>query len=121
MKLFNKFKLSKAIQERKKDRLYMRIEKINRGCYYLRDTNGKTYTLNIDFFDMEPMPSTGDGFYLSENMVENMNENLYYFTFSTQIGKEYAREPHDFLLDPQEFLIFEYANGKTFLLKRRYG
>jgi hypothetical protein len=121
MTLFNKFKLSRSIQKRKVERPYVRIEEINEYCYYLRDMQNKTCTLHIDFVGMNPMPSVGDGFYLSENMVEGMRENLYSFTFSTQIGKAYARQPHDFLKNPKEFMIFEYLDGKTILLEQWYG
>ena len=121
MSLFNKFKLSKAIQKRKAECSYMRIEKINGDCYYLRDPKSKTCTLHIEFVGMNPMPNRGDGFYLSENMIEGMGDNLYSFTFSTHIGAPCARPPHNFLINPKEFMIFEYSDGETILLEQWYG
>lgn len=113
--------LARKIQERKAECPYVFIENIKEGCYYLRDLNNKTYTLYIDFVDMDVMPGVGDGFYLSENIIEGMREKLYSYTFSTRIGEECARPPHVFLVNPEEFLIFEYQEGKTILLEQWYG
>ena len=121
MELFHKYELSEKIKKRKKECPYMRIDKIDGDCYYLADRNNTTYVLHIDFDGLNPTPSVGDGFYMSENMVEGIKENLYTFTFSTHIGEVYARQPHDFLKNPKEFLIYEYKDGKTILLEQWYG
>ena len=111
----------KALSDRKAKCDYVRIEEINSGCYCVKDKQERIYELIIDFVDMNPMPEEGDGFYLTENIIKGMKENLYSYTFSTRIGEVYARDPHDFLTNPEEFLIFEYKNGKTVLLEQWYG
>lgn len=121
MNLLHKYYLSKKIRERKKECAYMLIEKISGVCYHLRDQGNTEFILNIEFDGLRPMPKVGDGFYLSENIIESIKENLFSFTFSRNIGEVYARPPHDFLKAPEEFLIFEYKNGRTVLLEQWYG
>ena len=121
MELFQNYELSEKIKKRKIECPYVRIDRIDGNCYYLTDRNNTTYILNIDFDGLDPMPSVGDGFYMSENMVDGIKENLYNFTFSTHIGEVCARQPHDFLKNPKEFLIYEYRNEKTILLEQWYG
>ena len=100
---------------------YFCIINIAGCCYLLQNQNRKFYEINIEFDTMSPIPQAGDRLYLSENMLSDMNDNLRSFTFSTKTGKKYARKPHNFLKNPEEFLIFEYQNGKTVLLERWYG
>lgn len=119
MKLFCKPNTS-AIEKEKSARPFYCIERIDGSQYYLADCNNKI-TLSINFVDLKPMPEAGDGLYLSENIVDGIKENIYFYTFSTQIGKAYARQPHDFLKNPKEFLILEYSNKKTVLLEQWYG
>ena len=120
MNIFYKKQLSDKIKQRKAELVRVTIQQIDKYLYCLSDQSNNRYTLNIDFVGMDPMPSTGDAFYLSENMTESFCENLYTFTFSTKIGEVYARPPHDFLKKPEEFMIFEYKNGKTILLEQWY-
>ena len=113
--------LKRAIKKRKAVCTYARIEAIDGTTYYLCDEYGKTFQLHFNFIDMKQMPGPGDGFYMSENIINGMKENCYSYTFSTRIGECYAREPHDFKKNPEEFLICEYKNGKTILLEQWYG
>ena len=121
MNLFNRSILLQAIRERKEERPYVRIEKIDGDYYYLRDSENKCFGLHIAFANMIRRPRVGDGFYLSEIVIEYMRQNCHSFTFSKKIGERYARPPHDFLKNPEEFLIVEYQNGKTILLEQWYG
>jgi len=77
--------------------------------------------LNLDFYALDKWPECGDGLYFSENLFGGLKDGLRTFQFSTEIGWPSARKPHDFLLDPKEFLILEYADGTTILLEEQYG
>ena len=121
MWLFQRRKLAKEIKKRKFECPYMSIWRIDGNCYYLVNRDNERYSLYINFERMKPMPMIGDGFYLSENMVNGIKENLRCFTSSTSVGAIYARPPHNFLKNPKEFLIFEYKNGRTILLEQWYG
>ena len=99
----------------------MRIEKISGNSYYLRGQKNTEIVLNIEFDRLQPEPKVGDGLYLSENIIAGIKENLFSFIFSTHIGEVYARQPHDFLKAPEEFLIFEYRDGRTVLMEQWYG
>lgn len=121
MGLFHHASLSKAILERKKERPYVLVEKTDGDCYYLRDSKNNTFYLHIIFYGMVRKPHTGDGFYLSENIIAGMSQNLHSYTFSKKIGERFARPTHDFLKESKEFLIVEYKNGKTILLEQCYG
>ena len=121
MRMYRKV-LTHEIKMRMRERPCFWIKRIS--AYHMYDLvgiNGEKISLSIDFVDLDPMPMVGDRLYLSENIIDGMKENGYVYTFSTRIGEVYARQPHNFLVNPKEFLILEYGNKKIVLLEQWYG
>ncbi|MBQ8146885.1 MAG: hypothetical protein IJ039_08895 [Clostridia bacterium] len=119
--IFFRKRLNSEIDKATLSRPFFRIIKIDNYGYHLTGEDNKTITLHISFVDLKPKPSVGDGLYLSENIIDGIKINYPCYTFSTHIGKKYARPPHDFYKNPRGFLIFEYANKKRVLLEQWYG
>ena len=71
--------------------------------------------------ELDKHPDIHDHLYFSENLFHGLSEGLFAYQFSAEIGWPCARQPHDFLLDPKEFLILEYSDGTTLLLEEVYG
>lgn len=116
-------KLEQAIELEKKRRPRLSVQDKSDYLYKLKNhANGKTLRLCLFFYDLEREPEFGDILYFSDSVFEGIQENLYVYQFSTIIGKECARPPHDFLIDPKEFLILKYMDdNKTILLEQQYG
>ena len=77
--------------------------------------------LTLEFEHLERYPEKGDAIMLSKNVMEGMKEQLYMYTFSTEIGAVYARPPHDPAVHPEEFIRIEYRDGGSVLLEQWYG
>ena len=88
---------------------------------YTAEHHGRILRLTLDFYRLDKLPDCHDNLYFSENLIGGMREGLYSFQYSAEIGWPCVREPHDFLLDPKEFLILEYADGNTIILEEVYG
>ena len=114
--------LDRAIIEAKRNRLCFEIIENDGGDYRLRrQPMGGYVHLHLSFDALERQPKPGDKLYFSQNLQEGLAEGLHMYQFSAQIGNTCAREPHDFLQNPREFLILEYADGEDVLLEQQYG
>lgn len=114
--------LKSAIENEKEYRLGFVVCNKDNNTYELQNTAyGKKLRLVLHFYHLDKLPDCQDVLYFSENIFEGMRENLYVYQFSAKIGEVYARKPHNFLIDPEEFLILQYADGKTILLEEQYG
>ena len=112
-----------AIEQAKELRVKFTVAKRNGHTYqlYRADQEDRTLRLNLYFYKLDRLPDCEDHLYFSENLFNGMREGLYSYQFSTEFGWPSARKPHDFLLDPKEFLILEYSDGATILLEEEYG
>lgn len=114
--------LNRAVMEAKRNRLCFEIMEIDEGSYKLRRLPMGGYVqLHLTFDGLDRQPGQHDTLYFSENLREGLAEGLHMYQFSAEIGHVCAREPHDFLQEPREFLILEYADGETVLLEQQYG
>lgn len=115
--------LEAAIRREKRDRTECRVRD-RRGCHYTLDcptAPGRELKLDLEFYHLDKKPEPGDRLYFSGNLASGLKECLHSYYFSAEIGSPCAREPHDFLLDPREFLILEYRDMTTILLEQHYG
>ena len=114
--------LNQAILEAKRDRLCVEILDAEEGRYKLRRLPmGGSIQLYLTFEGLERQPGQHDKLYFSENLRQGLAEGLHMYQFSAEIGHACAREPHDFLQEPREFLILEYSDGENVLLEQQYG
>lgn len=114
--------LERAILEAKRDRLCFEIIENDEGSCKLRRLHMGGYVqLHLTFDALERQPQPQDKLYFSQNLHQGLAEGLHMYQFSAQIGNPCAREPHDFLQNPREFLILEYADGEEILLEQQYG
>lgn len=115
--------LHDAIEQEKKRRPAFRVTMRSGHAYMLESSAVRAgmILLYLEFYELNEEPERGDVLYFSENLAEGLQDNLHMYSFSTEIGSPCAREPHDFLIDPREFLILEYAHGETILLEQQYG
>ena len=114
--------LERAILEAKRDRLCFEIIENDEGsCKLRRLPMGGYVQLHLTFDALERQPQPQDKLYFSQNLHQGLAEGLHMYQFSAQIGNSCAREPHDFLQNPREFLILEYADGEKILLEQQYG
>ena len=113
--------LDHMIDKCRRERKRVVVREVEGDTYVLLGQNGNTYRLTLEFFELECLPQPGDMMYLSKNMVSAMNEQQFSYAFSARYGMVTAREPHDFLIAPDEFLIVEYTDGTMKLLEQQYG
>lgn len=113
--------LETAIEKAKTLRVKYTAMQPDGSAYHLYAAHGKMLRVNLDFYALDKHPDCGDHLYFSENLFNGLSEGLLSFQFSAEIGWSCARQPHDFLLDPKEFLIIEYSDGTTLLLEEVYG
>ena len=103
--------LEAAIEKAKTLRSKYTVMQKDGSTYHLYTTRGKMLRINLDFYALDKHPDRGDHLYFSENLFNGLSEGLFSYQFSTEIGWPCARQPHDFLLNPKEFLILEYSDG----------
>ena len=115
--------LEAAIRREKRDRTECRVRERHNHHYTLDcpTVPGRELKLDLEFYQLEKKPEPGDRLYFSGNLASGLRERLHSYYFSTEIGSPCAREPHDFLLNPREFLILEYRDMTTILLEQQYG
>ena len=115
--------LETAIRKAKELRVKFTVVNRNDDIYQICTTDhcGRMLSLELCFYKLGRRPDYNDNLYFSENLFDGLNEGLYSYQFSAEIGWPCARQPHDFLLNPKEFLILEYSDGTTILLEEVYG
>lgn len=115
--------LEAAIEKNKALRVKFTVTRKDGYVYqlYTADNHGKMIRSHLDFYKLERLPDCHDNLYFSEHLFDGMNEGLFSYQFSAEIGGSCAREPHNFLLEPAEFLILEYSDGTTTILEEVYG
>ena len=114
--------MERAIELEKKQRVGFEVCKKDGNFYELQNTAlGKKLKLRLYFDDIERLPDCHDVLYFSDNVFQGMREHLYMYQFSKTVGNPCARGPHDFMAEPREFLILQYADGDTILLEQQYG
>jgi hypothetical protein len=121
MKLvYNDELIEKILEERAKRNRWLIIEADGSG-YVVTDDDGRRISVNIFFYELEEKPKAFDSLFVSDSVIDALNEGLRCFQFSTKIGEGFARKPHDFIKNPTEFLILEYEDGMQILLEQWYG
>lgn len=115
--------LEAAIEKAKMRRARFTVVQKKGSVYqlYTNDCHVQTLRLHLDFYKLSKLPDCHDILYFSENLFNGLSEGLYSYQFSAEFGWPSARKPHDFLLDPKEFLILEYSDGTTMILEEVYG
>ncbi len=95
----------------------LEIKEIN-GFNYILEGNDRTYSLNLEFFDIEETPEVKDYMYLNEKLLnKNYIEYDTFYRFGS-LGSEYGREN---LKDDSPEIIILVINDKRIYLKRIYG
>ena len=112
--------IEKIFEERAKRNRWLIIEADGSG-YVVTDDDGRRISVNIFFYELEEKPKAFDSLFVSDSVIDALNEGLRCFQFSTKIGEGFARKPHDFTRNPTEFLILEYEDGRQILLEQWYG
>ena len=91
------------------------IERVNDYEYFLKDSDMNEYILNMEFYDIDKLPSVGDKINMHKNMINNLDNYLYVFgSVDGLYGKKI-----DNLLD--EDVIVLLIDNKKIYLKRFYG
>lgn len=91
------------------------IERVNDYKYFLKDSDMNEYILNMEFYDIDKIPSVGDKINMHKNMINNLDNYLYVFgSVDGLYGKKI-----DNLLD--EDVIVLLIDNKKIYLKRFYG
>ena len=91
------------------------IERVNDYKYFLKDSDMNEYILNMEFYDIDKIPSVGDKINMHKNMINNLDNYLYVFG---SVDRIYGKKI-DNLLD--EDIIILLMNNKKIYLKRFYG
>ena len=55
------------------------IENIDGYNYILKDTNNKSYNINIEFYDIDVLPKVGDIIYINNKLLNKINNNVVSF------------------------------------------
>lgn len=98
----------------------IKLEIISRNNYEyeVKDESGKTYILNLDFFDIQEKPKEGDYIYISEELLDSLYDG--YSTSYTFGGLDsiYGKENIEINdIDVIKLII----NKNEIYLKRLYG
>lgn len=98
----------------------IKLEIISRNNYEyeVKDESGKTYILNLDFFDIQEKPTGGDCIYISEELLDSQYDG--YSTSYTFGGLDsiYGKENIEINdIDVIKLII----NKNEIYLKRLYG
>lgn len=96
----------------------LKIEKINKNLYILKDINESGYELTLKFWDIDIIPNVDDTIYMNEQLLSKSYEG--YSTFYTFGSLENVYGKSNISLDDID-VIKLCSNGKTYYLKRLYG
>ncbi|MBQ2989734.1 MAG: hypothetical protein IJD60_00390 [Clostridia bacterium] len=115
--------LDVAIRHAKLERVRFIIVGKERDNYQLYSPNHRRKMIRLEFlfYNLVRLPECHDILYVPDMFIREVEEGLHFGQFDTQIGSPCAREPHDFLQNPEGFLILEYEDGDTVLLEEVYG
>lgn len=96
----------------------LKIEKINKNLYKLKDKNESVYEFTLKFLDIAVTPNVGDIIYMNEQLLSENYEG--YNTFYTFGSLESVYGKANISLDDIDVIKLS-SNGKTLYLKRLYG
>ena len=91
------------------------IENIDGYNYILKDTNNKSYNINIEFYDIDVLPKVGDIIYINNKLLNKINNNVVSFG---KLDGIYGRKITD---ENDEDVIGLSIQDKIIYLKRYYG
>ena len=91
------------------------IENIDGYNYILKDTNNKSYNINIEFYDIDVLPKVGDIIYINNKLLNKINNNVVSFG---KLDGIYGRTITD---ENDEDIIGLSIQDKIIYLKRYYG
>ena len=91
------------------------IENIDGYNYILKDTNNKSYNINIEFYDIDVLPKVGDIIYINNKLLNKINNNVVSFG---KLDGIYGRKITD---ENDEDIIGLSIQDKIIYLKRYYG
>ena len=91
------------------------IENIDGYNYILKDTNNKSYNINIEFYDIDVLPKVGDIIYINNKLLNKINNNIVSFG---KLDGIYGRKITD---ENDEDIISLSIQDKIIYLKRYYG
>lgn len=96
----------------------LKIDKINKNLYTLKDIEGTTYEIVLKFLDIDFTLDIGDSLYMNEKMLDERYEGYStYYTFGN-LNNSYGKE--DISIKDID-IIRVTSKNKTILLKRLYG
>lgn len=82
--------------------------------YRLKDENGQSYKLNMEFYDLENPVQVGDLLYSNEELLKEENT---FFSFGSLVGKYGRKITSSSDID----IVVLVNNQKEIYLKRFYG
>lgn len=89
----------------------LKIDKIENYNYYLKEKDN-TYIINMEFFDIDYKPISGDIIYMDESLLKEKILNV--GIFKDSYGKK--------IIDSNDLnIIILESKNKRFYLKRLYG
>ena len=91
------------------------IENIDGYNYILKDSNNKSYNINIEFYDIDVLPKVGDIIYINNKLLNKINNNVVSFG---KLDGIYGRTITD---ENDEDVIGLSIQDKIIYLKRYYG
>ncbi len=91
------------------------IENIDGYNYILKDSNNKSYNINIEFYDVDVLPKVGDIIYINNKLLNKINNNVVSFG---KLDGIYGRTITD---ENDEDIISLSIQDKIIYLKRYYG
>lgn len=96
----------------------LKIDKINKNLYTLKDIEGATYEIALKFLDIDFMLDVGDAIHINEQLLNEYYEGYSsYYTF----GKLDSAYGKDNISINDTDVIRVISKKKTILLKRLYG
>ena len=91
------------------------IKNIDGYNYILKDSNNKSYNINIEFYDIDVLPKVGDIIYINNKLLNKINNNIASFG---KLDGIYGRTIID---ENDEDVIGVSIHDKVIYLKRYYG
>jgi len=96
----------------------LKIDKINKNLYTLKDIDGTTYELVLKFLDIDFMLDVGDTIHMNQQLLDESYEGYNsYYTFGN-LSNSYGKEN---ISTSDTDIIRITSKNKTILLKRLYG
>ncbi len=91
------------------------IDNVDGYNYTLRDNDNTSYNINIEFYDINKLPKIGDFIYISNKLLNKINNNIISFG---KLDGIYGRNIID---ENDEDIICVSIHDKLIYLKRYYG